>query len=106
MPSEQHVEFTRENIDAFLREVAKEYRRLTGKRMHAEIILAGGASILINYDFRGMTADIDAVIFASSAMEDALLQVENRYGLPHNWLNTDMTKTDSFTPKLKEYSVY
>ena len=33
--------------------------------MSAEIILIGGASILINYGFREMTYDMDAIIKSS-----------------------------------------
>ena len=106
MPSENRIEFTKENLDTYLKEVAREYRRLAGKSMPAELILIGGASILINYGFRGMTTDIDALIFASSAMEDAILRVEEKFDLPHGWLNADFTRTESYTPKLKEYSVY
>lgn len=106
MPSENRIEFTKENLDTYLKEVAREYRRLAGKGMPAELILIGGASILINYGFRGMTTDIDALILASSAMEDAILRVEEKFDLPHGWLNADFTRTESYTPKLKEYSVY
>ena len=53
-----------------------------------------------------MTTDIDALILASSAMEDAILRVEEKFDLPHGWLNADFTRTESYTPKLKEYSVY
>ena len=106
MPSENRIEFTKENLDTYLKEVAREYRRLAGKSMPAELILIGGASILINYGFRGMTTDIDALILASPAMEDPILRVEEKYGLPHGWLNADFTRTESYTPKLKEYSVY
>ncbi len=106
MPSDNRVEFTKDNLDTYLKEVAKEYRRLAGKSTPAELILIGGASILINYSFRGMTTDIDALILASSAMEDAILRVEDKFDLPHGWLNADFTRTESYTPKLKEYSVY
>ena len=51
MPSENRIEFTKENLDTYLKEVAREYRRLAGKGMPAELILIGGASILINYGF-------------------------------------------------------
>ncbi|MBR4332478.1 MAG: hypothetical protein IKP72_07380 [Clostridia bacterium] len=106
MPSENQIEFTKDNLDTYLKEVAREYRRLAGKGMPAELILIGGASILINYGFRGMTTDIDALILASSAMEDAILRVEEKFDLSHGWLNADFTRTESYTPKLKEYSVY
>ena len=60
--------FNKENLDFYLRELAKEYRKLNGKQIKAEIILVGGAAVLTNYGFREMTTDIDAVIRASSAI--------------------------------------
>ena len=104
MSSDTH--FTRENLDFYLRELAKEYRKLGGKNMPAEVILIGGASILANYGFRNMTDDMDAIISASSAIKDAINHVGDKYGLPNGWLNTDFVRTKSYTPKLIEYSVY
>ncbi|MBO4838318.1 MAG: hypothetical protein J5493_02985 [Lachnospiraceae bacterium] len=106
MSSETRFEFTRENIDSFLKELAKEYRKQAGKAMPAELILIGGASILINYGFRNMTTDIDALIHASSAMKDAIRLVGDRFSLPSDWLNADFRQTDSYSAKLPEYSVY
>ncbi len=63
------VPFTRDNLDGYLRELGKEFRKLNGSRMPAEIVLIGGAAILINYGFREMTYDIDAIIQASSINE-------------------------------------
>ena len=60
-------EFTKENIDLYLRELAKEYRKQIGKAMPAELVLIGGASILINYGFRNMTTDVDAILRGASA---------------------------------------
>ena len=106
MWSEQRIEFNKDNIDLYLKELAKAYRKRAGKDFPAEIILIGGASILINYGFRGMTTDVDALIFASSGMKDAVNQVGDRYGLPNGWLNSDFTKTASYTPKLYQYAAY
>ena len=50
--------FTKENLDLYLKELAKEFRRQNGKNMPAEIILIGGASVVINYGFREMTYDM------------------------------------------------
>lgn len=97
---------TKENIDAYLSEVAKRYRKLSGKAMPAEITLIGGASILINYGFRDSTYDIDALIHASSAMKDAINYVTDTKGLPNGWLNDDFKNTRSYTPKLVNYSKY
>ena len=106
MSSETRFEFTKENIDGFLKELAKEYRKQVGKAMPAELILIGGASVLINYGFRNMTTDIDALIHASSAMKDAIRLVGDRHALPNDWLNADFRQTDSYSPKLAEFSVY
>ena len=98
--------FTRENLDSYLRELAKEFRKKNGSRMPAEIILIGGASILINYGFREMIYDMDALIKSSGAMRDAINTVGDRLGLSIGWLNTDFIHTNSYTPRLAEYSKY
>ena len=100
------ISFTKENLDRCLRELGKEFRRLNGTAMPAEITLIGGASVLANYGFRDMTYDVDAMIRASSAMKEAINRVGDRLGLPAGWLNSDFTRTKSYTPKLAEYSVY
>lgn len=74
--------------------------------MPAELILIGGASVLINYGFRNMTTDIDALIRSASGMKDAINRVGDRFSLPAGWLNADFKNTDSYTPKLDEFSVY
>lgn len=45
------ISFTKENLDRCLRELGKEFRRLNGTAMPAEITLIGGASVLANYRF-------------------------------------------------------
>ena len=100
------VSFTKENLDGYLKELSKEFRKMNGTRMPAEIILIGGAAVLINYGFREMTYDMDAIIQASSSMKDAINRVGDRMGLPKGWLNTDFMKTTSYTPKLIQHSRY
>ena len=106
MSSERRFEFTKANIDIYLREVAKEYRKQVGKGTPAEMILIGGASVLMNYGLRDMTTDIDALIQAASGMKDAINTVGDRFDLPNGWLNADFKRTDSYTPKLVQFSVY
>jgi hypothetical protein len=98
--------FTKDNLNDCLRELAKEFRKLNGTKMPAEVILIGGASVLANYGFRGITYDIDAIIMASSAMKQAVNNVGDRLGLPTGWLNMDFQKTKSFSRRLPEFSVY
>lgn len=98
--------FTKENLNTCFKELGKEFRKINGTKVPAEIILIGGAAILANYGFREMTYDIDAVILASSTMEEAINHVADRLGLPNGWLNTDFKNTKSYSDKLSEVSVY
>lgn len=100
------AKLTKENLDYYLRELAKEFRRLNGKTIPAEMVLIGGASVLINYGFRDMTSDVDAIISASSVMKEAINKVGDRFALENGWLNTDFQSTKSYTPRLIEVSVF
>lgn len=99
-------EFSKSNIDHFLYELAKEYKKMNRAYPEAEIILIGGASMLVNYSFRDMTTDIDAYIKASSSMKDAINKIGDAYGFTSGWLNDDFKKTESYTPKIVEYSKF
>ncbi|MBP3392589.1 MAG: hypothetical protein J6L76_07370 [Clostridia bacterium] len=98
------IPITKENLDTYLKEVAKQFRKLNKKAIPADITLIGGASILINYGFRDSTYDADALIQASSAMKDAINYVTDTFGLPNGWLNEDFKNTRSYTPRLIQYS--
>ena len=98
--------FTKENLDQYLKELAKEFRKRNGKAIPAEIILVGGASVLIYYGFREMTYNIDAIINAASSMKDAINQVGDKFHLPVGWMNDDFTRTVSYTPRIAQYSKY
>lgn len=106
MSSKDQIAFTKENIDTYLKALAKEYRKLGGRSLPAEIVLIGGASVLINYGFREMTADMDAVIQSASTMKEAIDHVGDELGLPRGWLNEDFKRTSSYSPKLMQYSVH
>lgn len=104
MSTDNQNTFNKENLDLYLKELGKEYRKLVRKKMPTEIILIGGAAILANYGFREMTTDVDAVIKAASSMKDAINRVGDKFNLPNGWLNADFMKTASYTPKLSAYS--
>lgn len=99
------VPFTKADLEFYLKELAKEYKR-RGHGIPAEIILVGGASVLINYGFRNSTYDVDADFTAPSVMKECINAVGDRYGLPTNWLNSDFKKTTSYSPKIVQYSQY
>jgi len=97
--------FSKQELDKYLNELGKEFRRLNGKNAHAEIILIGGASIVINYDFRSMTNDADALIYTDAVMKDSINRVRDKHRLSHGWLNEDFKRTKSFTEKLRGVSI-
>jgi hypothetical protein len=98
--------FTKNNLNLYLKELAKEFKKLNGTAAHAEIILIGGAAIVANYGFREMTTDIDAVIQAASSMKDAINRVGDKFRLPNGWLNTDFMRTSSYSPRLIEIAIH
>ncbi|MBR4235019.1 MAG: hypothetical protein IKR85_03035 [Clostridia bacterium] len=98
--------FTKEKLDRCLKELAREFRKRNGKSVPAEIILIGGASVVLNYGFREMTYDMDALINAASSMKEAISAVGDRCGLPAGWLNDEFRKTESYTDKITQYSRY
>ena len=98
--------FTKENLDRYLKELAREFRKQNGKSMSAEIILIGGASVVINYGFREMTYDMDVIINAASSMKDAINTVGDRFNLSNGWMNDDFMNTESYTPRIALFSKY
>lgn len=98
--------FTKDSLDQYLKELAKEFRKRNGKAIPAEITLIGGASVVINYGFREMTYDMDAIMDAASSIRDAIAFVGDKYGLPRGWINDDFMKTDSYTPQIVRHSKY
>ena len=93
-------------IDMYLKQLAKEFKRITGRKISAEIIIVGGGSVLLNYDFRMNSVDVDAFNTYDSAIKDAAKLVADKYNLSQQWLNDDFKKTPSYSPRLRQYSSY
>ena len=74
--------------------------------MTYELILIGGASILVNYEFRNSTSDVDCIDVNNILMNDAIIKVSEKYDLPTDWINTDFKITKSYSDKLINYSTY
>lgn len=105
MSSDKFI-FTKENIDSFLKELGKEYRKLSKQGQNVELIIVGGVAAIVNYDFRETTTDIDALFHANSIFKEAIRNVGDKYGLPDGWLNSDFKYTASYSDKLVEHSKY
>ncbi len=98
--------YSKENIDAIFKELGKEFRKLNGTQIPAEITLVGGAAIVIEFGFRDSTTDIDALIKASSAMKDAINHIGDKHQFANGWLNQDFKNTTSYSNKIQRYSVH
>lgn len=106
MLSNPSKDIGKKELDIYLRELGKEYRKLAGKKNPAEIVLIGGGAILVNYSFRTSTTDVDAIIHAASAMKEAINRVGDKYYLANRWLNEDFVRTVSYSPKIEEFSQF
>lgn len=99
--------FSKEELDNIFKEIGKELKKkLKGKNFSYELIIVGGASILLNYSFRTSTIDIDCLDVNDALMNEIINAVGNKHNLPNGWINTDFIKTSSYTPKLVQYSSF
>lgn len=92
-------------LDNYFNELAKIYK----KKSHGyifEFILVGGASILVNYNFRDVTNDIDAYYLPSADIKYAINKVSQKFNLDLTWINNDFQKTKSYSNKLSEFSTF
>ena len=98
---------SKEQLDSIFKDIAKELKKkIKNKALSYELIIVGGASILLNYSFRETTVDIDCLDIQDALMNEIINNVGEKYQLPNDWINTDFIKTNSYTPKLIQYSSY
>ena len=99
--------FTENELNNIFKELGKELKKkLKGKSFSYELIIVGGASILLNYSFRMSTIDIDCLDVNDALMNEVINEVGSKHNLPNGWINTDFIKTNSYTPKLVQYSSF
>ena len=99
--------FSKEQLDNIFKDIGKELKKkLKNKNFSYELIIVGGASILLNYSFRISTIDIDCLDVNDALMNEIINEITNKYQLPNGWINTDFTKTNSYTPKIIQYSSF
>lgn len=97
-------DFNRSSIDHYLYLVAREYKKANRTGPEAEVIIAGGAAVIMNYNFRDSTTDIDSIISAASSMREIINRIGDENGLQTGWLNDDFRNTSSYSEKLAECS--
>lgn len=100
------VSLTKSSINHLMYLIAKDYKKQNKNNPECEVIIVGGASILLNYDFRTETTDIDSIIQASYTFKEIANRIGDEYHLPIGWINTDFIKTKSYSTKLIEHSKF
>lgn len=96
---------TRDSALDIIKSFAKEYRKELGN-VPGEIIIVGGASIVLNYSFRQATQDFDVILRTVSSVNYVIKKFADENGLPRDWMNTDFMKTESYSSVLTEASTH
>lgn len=95
------------DLDLYFSDLGKLLKKkIRNKNLSVEIIVVGGASILLNYNFRDTTVDIDCIDVHDALMNEVVNEVANKYDLPTNWINTDFKNSSSYSQKLVNYSSF
>ena len=94
---------SRKNLDEIFTALADEYVKAGGKEAF-NIYVVGGAAIVINFDYRLSTMDIDAFFVKNDCLTTAIANVANNLKLPQDWLNKDFVSTPSYTDNLVAHS--
>ena len=79
--------FTRDEIEAGLKRLGELAQ---AKGLHIELTLIGGAVMVLRFDARPSTRDVDAVILSpreAKLVRDMARQVAEEYDWPEDWLN-------------------
>ena len=106
MSTDNYCGITKEKLEIYLSELGKLINKKKAKGFYSELVIVGGASILLNYGFRTMSYDIDCTDSSGILMNDVVNEVAEKYDLPSNWINTDFVQTKSYSNKLSQYSQY
>ncbi|MGH7576284.1 MAG: DUF6036 family nucleotidyltransferase [Longimicrobiales bacterium] len=62
-------------------------RKLARRRVVGELHVFGGAAMVLAYDARAATRDVDALFRPDGPVLEAASEVANELGLPRSWLN-------------------
>lgn len=102
-----YKELRKEDLETYFIALANSLKKKTKvKNFSYELIIVGGASIILNYSFRDSTIDIDCLDMQEALMNETVNEVGDKFNLPNGWINTDFIETDSYSPALIQYSTF
>ena len=76
--------FTRKRIEQLFTDLGA---RLERRGVTGEVLVFGGAAMILAFNARAATRDIDAVFAPDDAVRTAADDVAQEHGLPRSWLN-------------------
>ena len=92
-------EMTKEHLERALTRLGEILRE---RRVTGEIAVFGGAAIILGFNFRRATQDVDSIILEGHGqVMQASQEVETELHLPPNWLNEQAT---SYLSKHKDFA--
>ena len=80
------------NISEIFSLLADEYKKAGGEKQ-INIYIVGGAAIVIIFDYRLSTMDIDAFFYNDLFLNKAKDVVKEKMNLPNDWLNSNFVQT-------------
>ena len=93
----------KENIDYVFKVFAQKLNEL-GYKKKLNVFVVGGGAIVLNFDYRLSTIDIDAEFELDETVKEAIKRVAKDLQLPDDWLNSDFINTPSYSFKIKSVS--
>ena len=93
----------KDDIENYLKEVGKELRKL---KADGEVVICGGAVMLLYYNARESTRDIDGLFAPVTELNEVIRKVANKYKLEYDWFNSDFARTESMIPGFRESCVF
>lgn len=73
--------------DQILEALSELADRLSSRGQQARIYIVGGAAIVLSFNSRDLTRDVDAQYTPRDVVEDVAQDVARQHGLPSDWLN-------------------
>ncbi len=92
--------FSRDELYALLKELANEIYKRTKGNATANIYICGGAAVMLQFNSRGTTQDVDGTWGRDRTIKECINKVADKHGITREWCNDDVVKSKSFTPKI------
>ncbi len=93
----------RENIDEYMNALAESIVE-AGIGKH-KILIVGGAAMALKYHDGRSTVDIDICFREQNHMYSCCKKIADKYGLPNDWINSDVMHSESFSYGLFENAI-